>query len=111
MEFSTHFRYPTDEQLPLLDISSSNNLPSVQFSLNCILEGTLVQLLIGNCCYDCSVCLFFISGARARAAEHMSKKIWLSMHPINFGSDKIRPSVRRYVCKYAHPFFLADVKL
>ena len=58
-----------------------------------------------------AVCLFFISGARARAAEHMGKKIWLSMHPINFGSDKIRPSVRRYVCKYAHPFFLADVKL
>ena len=90
MEFSTHFRYPTDEQLRLLDISSSNNLPSVQFSLNCILEGTLVQLLIGNCCYDCSVCLFFISGVRARAAEHMGKKIWLSILVLT-------KSVRTYV--------------
>ena len=30
----------------------------------------------------------------------MCKKIWLSMHPGNFGSDK-----------YVHPFMLTDVKI
>ena len=33
----------------------------------------------------------------------MSKKIWLSVHPRNIGSDKI-------VGAYVHPFMLADVK-
>ena len=68
VEFSTHFRYTNDEQLRLLNISSSNNSPSVLFELN--IRSTLVQILIGKCCYDCSVCLFiflYILAELARA--------------------------------------------
>ena len=64
------------------------------------IRRTLVQILIGNCCYDCSVCLFvlfLLAELAGGGAEHTGKKIWSSMHPINFGSDKIRPYVHTYV--------------
>ena len=43
------------------------------------------------------------SGALAERST-VGKKIWLSMHPRNFGSDRI---VRAYVRTYVHPLLLA----
>ena len=43
-----------------------------------------------------------LSRAKRAQPSTMGKKIWQSMHPRNFGAEKIVPT--EYVRMYVHPF-------